>query len=79
MEPTGFKSAMFGFKKADVLQFIADSNREYQQQLEEEQQRTQEVRRQLVQVQQELEAVRQQLTRQQQRADKMDGLIKQQN
>ena len=36
MEPTGFKSAMFGFKKADVLQFIADSNREYQQQLEEE-------------------------------------------
>lgn len=79
MEPTGFKSAMFGFKKADVLQFIADSNREYQQQLEEEQQRTQEVRRQLVQVQQELEAVRQQLARQQQRADKMDGLIKQQN
>ncbi len=37
------------------------------------------MRRQLAQVQQELEAVRQQLTRQQQRADKMDGLIKQQN
>lgn len=79
MEPTGFKSALFGFKKADVLEFIADANREYQQQLEEQQQQTEAVRQQLVKAQQELEAVRQQLVRQQQRADKMDGLIKQQN
>ena len=74
MEPTGFKSALFGFKKADVLEFIADANREYQQQLEEQQQQTEAVHQQLVKAQQELEAVRQQLVRQQQRADKMDGL-----
>ena len=79
MEPTGFKSALFGFKKADVTNFIAEANREYQQQLDEEKQRTESVRRQLEQTRQEMESLRQQLSRQQQRADKMDGLIKQQN
>ena len=79
MEPTGFKTALFGFHKADVLQFIADSNREYQQQLEEEQQQTQAVQTQLEQAKKQLEEARRQLARQQERADKMDGLIKQQN